>query len=67
MQKELSGQEKNILFFISNEDNNDFIKIIKSLENSNLLIDGITESAKHQIEKARRWTSSCFVGTFSCN
>ena len=65
MQKELSGQEKNL--FISNEDTNDFIKIIKSLENSNLLIDGITESAKHQIKKARRLTSSCFVGTFSCN
>ena len=29
MEKELSGQEKDLLFFISNEDTYDIIKIIK--------------------------------------
>ena len=30
---------------------NVIIKIIKSLEDSNLLIDGITETVKHEIKK----------------
>ena len=30
---------------------NDIINIIKSLENSNLLVDGITETVKHEIKK----------------
>ena len=33
--------------FILNEDMNDIIKIIKSLEDSNVFIDGITERIKH--------------------
>ena len=33
--------------FISNEDMNDFIKMIKSLEDSGLLIDGVTETVKY--------------------
>ena len=30
---------------------NDIIKIIKSLQDSNVLIDGITETVKHEIKK----------------
>ena len=37
--------------FISDEDLNDVIKIIKSLENSGVLIDGVTEAVKHEVEK----------------
>ena len=37
--------------FISNEDVNDIVKILKSLECSNVLIDGITETVKHEIKK----------------
>ena len=42
---------KGFTSFISNEDSNDIIKIIKSLEDSNVLIDGITETVKHEIKK----------------
>ena len=38
---------KGFTLFIANEDINDIIKIIKSLENSNVLFDGITETVKH--------------------
>ena len=48
MEKELSEQEKDL--FISNEDMNDIIKIIKSLEDSIVLIDGITETVKREIK-----------------
>ena len=30
---------------------NDIIKIIKSLDDSGVLIDGVTETVKHQIKK----------------
>ena len=45
-EKKLSGKDvvragKGFALFISNEDMNDIIKIIKSLEHSNVLIDGI--------------------------
>ena len=42
---------KGFTLFISNEDINDIIKIIKSLADSNVLIDGITETAKIEIKK----------------
>ena len=36
---------------ISNENMSDIIKIIKSLEDSGVLIDGVTETVKHEIKK----------------
>ena len=39
---------KGFTVFISNEDMNDIIKIIESLEDSGVLIDGITGKVKHE-------------------
>ena len=50
LEKKLSEQEK-IILFISNENMNDITKIIKSLEDSGVLIDGVTETVKHEIKK----------------
>ena len=44
---------------------NGIIKIIKSLDDSGILIDGLTETVKHEIKKARRWVSWTFVSRFS--
>ena len=41
---------KGLSFFVSNEDMND-IKVIKSLKDLDLLIDGILETLKHEIRK----------------
>ena len=41
---------KRSTLFISNEDLNDIIKIIKSLEDSGVLIDGVTETVKDEIK-----------------
>ena len=59
---------KRFTLFIWKEDMNDNIKIIKLLENSCVLIDGVTEIVKHEIrrQKARRQISSNFVGSFGC-
>ena len=47
---------------------NDIIKIIKSLEDSGVLIDGVTvtETVKHEIKKQEDKFSWNFVSTFSC-
>ena len=41
---------KRFTLFTSNEDMNNIIKIIKSLEDSSVLIDGVTETVKHKIK-----------------
>ena len=53
--------EKKMILYISNEDMNDIIKIIKSLQDSNVFIDRIPETVKHKTKKPKRWISSCFV------
>ena len=55
---------KRFTLYISNEAMNDIIKIIKSLEDSSVLTDGVTETAKHEI-KTKKQISSSFVSTFS--
>ena len=42
---------KGYTLFTSNEDMNNNIKIIKSFKNSGVLIDGVTETVKHEIKK----------------
>ena len=42
---------KGFTLFILNEDVNDIIKTIKPLEDSNVLIDGITDIVKLEIKK----------------
>ena len=42
---------KGFILFISNEDVDDIIKIVKSLGNSGILIDRITKAVEHQVKK----------------
>ena len=56
LERKISGKgavraRKGFTLFISNEDMNDLFKIIKSLEDSGLLIDTVTETVKHEIRK----------------
>ena len=37
-----------------NEDRNDIIKVLKSLEDSGILIDRVTETVKHEIKKIKK-------------
>ena len=52
---------KGVTLFILNEDINDIIEIIKSIEDSCVLIDGVAKTVKDEI----RWISWGFVSTFS--
>ena len=56
---------KRFTLFISNDELNAIIKIMKSVEDLGVLIDGVTEIVKHEIKKTRRWISWSFVSTFS--
>ena len=42
---------KRFTLFISNEGMNDIVRIIKSLEDSGVLIDGVAGTVKHEIKK----------------
>ena len=44
---------KGFTLFILNEDMHDIIKIIKSLEDLGVLIDGVTETAKHEMKNKK--------------
>ena len=47
---------------ISNEDIDDIIKIVKSLEDSQLLIDGVTEVVKHEIKNQEGGFHAALLG-----
>ena len=49
--KSVARAKKEFILFISNDDMGDIIKIIVSLEKSGLLIDGMTETVKHEMEE----------------
>ena len=58
---------KGFILSISNDDIDDIIKIMKSLEDSGVLIAGVIKAVKHEIKKKkRRWISWFFVSTLDC-
>ena len=52
---------KGFTLFISNKHLNDIIKIIELFEDSGVLIDGVTETVKHEIKKRRGRVYRSFV------
>ena len=52
---------KGFTLFILNNDMSEIIKIIKSLEDSGVLIDRVTETVKHATKKQERRISWSFV------
>ena len=54
---------KEFILFISNEDTNDIIRIKKSLEDSGVLIIGVTETVKHETKYEVAFLG--FVSNFS--
>ena len=46
--------ERGFTLFISNYDMNDIIRIIKSVKDSGVLIDGISGTVKHEIKKSKK-------------
>ena len=57
----VSGNHTTLI--ISNDDMHDFLKIVKSLEDSGILLDGITETVKNEVKEQKGGFLSMFLGT----
>ena len=52
--KKILGSGNNITLVISNDEINDIIKIVKSLEDSGLLLKGVTETVQNEIKEQKK-------------
>ena len=54
--------EKGVTLVVSNEDVDDTIRIIKSLENSDVLINAVIETLKHEIKRQQGGVFGMLLG-----
>ena len=52
---------------ISNDEMDDILKIVKSLENSGLLLKGVTETIQHETKEQRGGFLSMLLGTLGAS
>ena len=55
----------NTTLIISNDEINDIIKIVKSLEDSGLLLKGVTETVQNEVKEQKVGFLSMLLGTLS--
>ena len=60
--QKILGSGNNATLIISNKDMDDLIKIVKSLEDSGLLLKGVTESVQNEIKKQKGGFLSMLLG-----
>ena len=65
--KKILGSGNNTILIISNKDMDDIIKIIESLEDSGLLLKGITESVQNEIKEQKGGFLSMLLGTLGAS
>ena len=61
--KKILGSGNHTTLIISNDDMQDLLKIVKSLEDSCILLDGITETVKNIVKEQKRGFLSMLLGT----
>ena len=61
--KKILGSGNNITLIISNDEINGVIKIVKSLEDSGLLLKGVTETVQNKVKKQKGGFLSMLLGT----
>ena len=62
IQKKMHGSETTTLI-ISNEEMNDIMKIVQALEDSNILLKGVTRTIKNETKEQKRGFLSMLLGT----
>ena len=65
--KKILGSGSNTTLIISNKDIDDLIKIVKSLEDSGLLLKGIAESVQNEIKEQKGGFLSMLLGTLGAS
>ena len=66
IKKKMLGSEVTTLI-ISNDEMNDILKIVKSLENSGLLLKGVSETIQHEAKELRGGFLSMLLGTLGAS
>ena len=56
-----------ITLIISNDEIYDIINIIKPLEDSGLVIEGVTETVQNEVKEQKGWFLSMLLGTLGAN
>ena len=55
------------ILIISNDEIGDIIKIVKSLEDSGFLVEGVTESVQNEVKKQKGGFISMLLGTLDAS
>ena len=66
IQKKLFGSGMTTLV-ISNEEMNDIMKIVKPLEESGLLIKGVSETIQNEVKEQKGWFLGMLLGTLGAS
>ena len=62
-----SGNNNNTTLIISNDEMDDILKIVKSLENSGVLLKGVSETIQHEVKEQRVGFLSMLLGTLGAS
>ena len=65
--KKILGSGNNITLIISNDEINDIIKIVKSLEDSGLLLKGVAETVQNEVKEQKGGLLSMLLGTLGAS
>ena len=65
--KKILGSENHTTLIISNDDMQDLSKIVKLLEDSGILLDGITETVKNEVKEQKGGFLSMLLGTLGAS
>ena len=65
--KKILGPGNHITLIISNDDVQDLLKMIKSLEDSGILLDGTTETVQNEIKEQKGGFLSMLLGTLGAS
>ena len=65
-QKKMHGSGTTTLITL-NEEMNDIMKIVQVLEDSNILLKGVTKTIKYEIKEQKGWFLSMLLGTLEAS
>ena len=65
--KKILGSGNHTSLTISNDDMQDLLEIVKSLEDSGILLDGITETVKNEVKEQTGGFLSMLLGTLAAS
>ena len=65
--KNILGSVHNTTLIISNDETGDITKIVKSLEDSGLLLKGVTKTVQNKVKKQKEGFLSMLLGTLGAS